>query len=101
MYKDIKLRYFNGATSEDIGLGRIDKDFESEEEVLEYIEDYAKNFFWWHSADEDPDSEIYAENETSKFHSKKAKKFSCPSGYEPFDSDREKDVDFNGGLEWY
>lgn len=95
MFKDLKLRYFNAASSEDICFGTIDKDFETVGEVTKYIEEFAKDFFWGRPY-EDSDSEIYAENAETRIKSQKAKKFFCPSCDEPFDNDREPDVDFNG-----
>lgn len=99
MFKKMKLHYFNAATGEDICLGTIEQDFETMEEVTSYIKDYANDFFWGRPY-EDTDSEIYAKNENERVKTLKAKKFFCPSCDEPFDNDRETDVDFNGGMEW-
>lgn len=51
--------------------------------------------------DEDPENEIYMLNEYGdKLGSFKKKYFSPEADEEPFNSDKEKDVDFNGGMEW-
>lgn len=79
---------------------RFEHGFISSTFLRSILYDFSEEYFL-DKEDEDPENEIYMINEWGdKLGHFKKKYFSTEADEEPFDSDKEKDVDWNGGMEW-
>ncbi len=116
MYRkeDLIVNYFCPKTTADSQIADIPfMESETEESFKKDLEDWLYNFaedYWAEDPDRDSNDEIYVEERTedgeyvilASIKKNVFEDYEKPSPEEePFDSDREPDVDFNGGLEWY
>lgn len=115
MYRkeDLIVNYFCPKTTADSQIADIPfMESETEESFQHDLNDWLYNFAedWWNDdPDSDGNDEIYVEERTedgkyiilASIKKNIFENYEIPSPEdEPFDSDREKDVDWNGGMDW-
>ncbi len=116
MYRkeDLIVNYFCPRTTADSQIADIPfMEGETKESFQNDLNDWLHNFaedYWENDPNADSNDEIYVEERTeddefiilASIKKNAFENYENPSPEEePFDSDREPDVDFNGGLEWY